>query len=58
MQIGALLQNVLFPDEATALSALADLAQAKTSGSAFLGFPDRNAIVDPTKVSFASVRRA
>ncbi len=58
MQIGALLQNVSFPDEDSALRALADLFQAKASGSVYLGFADSHAIVDPTKVSFAFVRRA
>jgi hypothetical protein len=57
MQIGSMLQNILFPDESSALGALAALAQAKASGSIFLGFPTSNAIVDPTKVSFAFVRK-
>ncbi len=57
MQIGNLMQHVIFPDRDTALEALGILARAKVDGGKFTGFPDNNVIVDPQAVSFAEVRK-
>jgi hypothetical protein len=55
MQIGNLMQHVIFPDNASAMNALAKIYKGKAESWKSCPISD-NALVDPVTISFAEIK--